>query len=303
MLQKALRLGLLADDSAGLGELLSQLQSTQHHIICSVLMRSHSLPLREDVDAWIVSVADPDGEVGQVLESLHDNDVPYLLMEAGSIRARLKNLLSKIYEAVASPHHGVRAKSRPRKVWVLAASAGGPESVLKFFECLQDKAGHDAFIYAQHLDSEALPTLFDVASKTTSMAVSHCISGAFVEAGKVYIVDPEQAFEITENGRIVATQQAWSGAYKPSLNQVIARVGRVFRQRSGAIVFSGMGDDGAGACRMMHAYGGTVLIQTFDSCAVDSMPRSVKRYVAETASATVEELAKKVAEIGLESEV
>ena len=296
MVEQSLRLGLLAEDSVGLGQLVSQLRNTPHQIAYSVLIRAHSLPLREDVDAWLVGIGEHSEEADMVIDWLHERDIPHLLLDANSKRSSVDNLINKIYETVNASKHGLLVQKKPARVWVLAASTGGPEAVAQFLGMLDTSAQKDAFIYAQHIEAHSLPALMTGVKANTSMSVSYCVSGSFIEAGHVYIVDPLRAFELTPSGRFISVGQPWSGVYQPSINQVIAKVARNYRNRSGALVFSGMGDDGAESSRLMHAVGGQVLIQSFDSCAVDSMPRSVADKVDQVFNGSITELAEKVME-------
>ena len=167
---------------------------------------------------------------------------------------------------------------------------------MAFLALLDQSAKQDAFIYAQHIDSHALPVLISSVEAKSFLTVSRCESGEFIEAGTIYVVDPECAFEMTDSGRFVMTDKGWSGVYKPSINQVIAIVARYYRARSGAVVFSGMGDDGADSCRLMQAVGGVIMTQALDTCAVDSMPRVVNGCVDVLLSGTIEQLAQKVSE-------
>ena len=60
---------------------------------------------------------------------------------------------------------------------------------------------------------------------------------------------------------------------------------------AGAIVFSGMGDDGATGCRSMAEYGGIVWAQDVDSCVISSMPDQARKTNNVTFSANPQKLA------------
>ena len=93
----------------------------------------------------------------------------------------------------------------------------------------------------------------------------------------VYLISPLHQIELLEGGVLSPLPDPWGGRYRPSIDQVIAKVARVYRDRGGAIVFTGMGDDGANSCTMLHHRGGQVWIQSAASCAIDSMPVSVEK--------------------------
>ena len=118
--------------------------------------------------------------------------------------------------------------------------------------------------------------------------------GLVIEPGVVYLVSPDREFEIQAGRQIVETGCSWKGPYKPSIDQVVSKVARVFGVRSAAIIFSGMADDGAAAVRFIHAAGGTIMTQQESTCAVDSMPNSALATGCVDFSGSAVELARQV---------
>lgn len=295
MTNRALNIGLLADNAEGLGELVSRLRDTSLKQACSVLMRAHSLPLRKDIDVWVLNISDQSADAELFLDWLHDRNVPHLILETGASKVSARGLAEKINEAFSSAQYSERVIQRPNRIWVLAASTGGPEALAVFLTTLGMQATCDAFIYVQHIEPHSFQALLTTVKANTLLKVNECSAGIFLEAGHIYVVDPVQAFSLSGSGRILAQNETWSGIYTPSIDQVIAKVARVYRSRSGAIVFSGMGSDGAASSRLMQALGGTIFTQSLDSCTVDSMPRSVIEQIDVAFSGTAEALANKVA--------
>jgi chemosensory pili system protein ChpB (putative protein-glutamate methylesterase) len=76
----------------------------------------------------------------------------------------------------------------------------------------------------------------------------------------------------------------------------MTRVAERYANRSGAIVFSGMGDDGVEGCRAVVAHGGTVWAQEAESCLVSSMPDHVRAAGLASFSGSPELLALKLTE-------
>ena len=75
---------------------------------------------------------------------------------------------------------------------------------------------------------------------------------------------------------IVKTKDEWEGIYSPSINQVMRLVAEQYGKKSGAIIFSGMGDDSAAAAEYMDSVGGPIWAQTAETCANSSQPDSIR---------------------------
>ena len=71
---------------------------------------------------------------------------------------------------------------------------------------------------------------------------------------------------------------------------------RVFAKRGGAIIFTGMGDDGARSSKLLRYRGGEVWVQEADSCAIDSMPISVQSFTEPHVLGTPQQLAEQFVE-------
>jgi len=324
-------IGLLADNAEELGKLVAMLRGGAYQVECAIVMSRDCLPLRDDIDVWLIRVgqdADDSEEVSLVLDWLQEQDRTFVLQDVNqtasmepatqtstgalpgiltetllettsgaSREAMQRTLLQKLDETFASLRRDEKntKKPEPIKVWVLAASTGGPEAVSEFLQslgaCSEQAAAQCAFIYVQHIEAYAFASLVSKVNAHSELEVQECIAGERIQAGRIYVAHPEQAFGISESRRFVATTEPWKGDYQPSVNQVIAKVARIYRQQSGAIVFTGMGDDGADSARLMSAMGGEVMVQSFDSCTVDSMPKCASEATNISLCASIADLA------------
>ncbi|MBL4866267.1 MAG: hypothetical protein JKY67_07825 [Pseudomonadales bacterium] len=169
-----------------------------------------------------------------------------------------------------------RAKGEvPDQIWVLGASLGGPASVKLFLDQLP-RGLPIAFVLAQHIDSGFQEVLAQVLGRHNSFNVSVAENHQYLSAGDVVIVPVSFVIQFTQEGEIVVTDELWNGPYAPSIDQVMLSVVSVFGEKSGAIIFSGMGDDGSVAGPQMQNLGGVVWAQSADSCANSSQPDSIR---------------------------
>ena len=161
-----------------------------------------------------------------------------------------------------------------RQVWILGASLGGPAAVKEFLDHLP--AGLPVgFVYAQHIDAHFTSVLARVLGRHAHYRLVEARADEPIRCGEVTLVPVEQEMFLDEDGLIQFRDQAWPGPYGPSIDQVMLNLADHFGTRCHAILFSGMGNDGAIAAPLLQAYGSHIWVQSSASCGNSSMPDSV----------------------------
>lgn len=163
-----------------------------------------------------------------------------------------------------------------RLVCLLGASLGGPAAVKEFLDCLPDGLPV-AFVLAQHIDGRMVGVLPSVLSRHNRLRIR--LAGEASDRlrnGEVVVAPVAQEIDFTSEGEILARDKGWDGPYSPSIDQVLANLTRRFGKRVGALVFSGMGGDGAISAPLLRDAGGFVWAQSSDTCACPSQPESVR---------------------------
>jgi len=292
-----LNLGLLADTSIQLSNLESIVTNANFEVASTMLTRLENLDLLPEVDVWVVRLDLEDACSQAFAERLDGLDIPVIYDEADScsslnIEDRAKRFSRKIEACGLLPQNHDRDRHRAEQVWVLAASAGGPEAVIEFIKSLPAEVPEVAFVYVQHMDENMSDALAKSIRRNTDWQVFYCETPHIIYEKSVYLISPSNQIEFNDVGTLVPTKMSWVGPYRPSVDQVIAKVWRKYGRNSGVIVFSGMGDDGAKTCVMIKNAGGQVWVQSPESCAVDSMPREVINTQCVSYVGTPEQLAR-----------
>ena len=109
--------------------------------------------------------------------------------------------------------------------------------------------------------------------------------------GQVTVIPVEREWGLTPEGTLTEKDTAWPGPYGPSIDQVLLNFGDHFGARCHAILFSGMGNDGAVAAPMLRAFGSNIWVQTSETCANSAMPEAVAATGCTSLSGSPEELA------------
>jgi chemosensory pili system protein ChpB (putative protein-glutamate methylesterase) len=190
----------------------------------------------------------------------------------------------------------LRAKSThrlARNVWVLGASLGGPEALKRFLRALPADIPA-AFIVAQHLGANFVSLLAEQLNRVTALNVMAPKDGHLFQHQDVIVTPVGEHLLINPIGNIELDVLAEETSYSPSIDLVIRDVADRFGKLAGAIIFSGMGDDGKQGCQYMLSKGGQVWLQTAESCVVSSMPDNVKKVCQPQFIGNPEQLAKQL---------
>ena len=177
----------------------------------------------------------------------------------------------------------------PAEVWGLGASIGGPQALKRFLSRLPADLPF-GFVLAQHIGGNFLDLLAHQLDRVTPLAVRVAADGAVLRAGDVLVVPVGRAPAFCADGR-VRLRPLGESVYDPSIDRTLEAVAAAWGERAGAILFSGMGDDGLRGCHEIVRRGGTVWAQEPESCVVSSMADQARERGYVGFSGTPEQLA------------
>ncbi len=191
------------------------------------------------------------------------------------------------------------AKDNDQTVWVLGASLGGPIVVKNFLEQL-DEIPKACFILAQHIGDGFADLLASQLNRATKLKVVTAENGTMIEDGVVIIAPVEQRLMIHQEGVVSIAPENRKSIYKPCIDFVMEEVAECYGEKSGAIIFSGMGDDGSIGSAAIKEYGGIIWAQDAETCAISSMPDCARETGNVSFTGTPEELGDKlIVELGV----
>lgn len=181
-------------------------------------------------------------------------------------------------------------------VWVLGASIGGPHASKQFLAALAPGLPL-AFILAQHIGTNFIALLARQLDQVSSYRVLPAQSGKILCHQQVVLAPVDEDIDIDAEGRMQCTPVVDSHAlYRPSIDAVFMKIAQRYGNNSGAIIFSGMGNDGVEGARAIAAQGGQVWAQDCASCLVSSMPDRARMAKVVSFSGTPEALARKLSQ-------
>jgi two-component system chemotaxis response regulator CheB/chemosensory pili system protein ChpB (putative protein-glutamate methylesterase) len=181
---------------------------------------------------------------------------------------------SEPHEAWLDPD-AVVVPAKVRRVWVLGASIGGPESVREFLAGLP-RDYPALFLLAQHLGHEFVDLMARQLAKATALTVRLPTHGERIGHGEIAVVPATHRLQVDPEGIVVLERDTARGEYSPSIDRVLRDVADRFGPAAGAIIFSGMSEDAIEGSRYLAEKGGRVYAQDPDTCVVSAMVDGVR---------------------------
>ena len=231
---------------------------------------------------------EPDPE--PILKSISEQQSPKLELELESLETVAPSTLETSEPTPEAKDHPDGAATN---IWVLGASLGGPQAVRQFLAATKADLPV-AFLLAQHIGANHIELLAEQLNRITPLKVISGTSGYLLRHHEVVLAPADKHISITQDGYLSLSPAPAGAIYSPSINNVITAVAERYGRRAGAIVFSGMGDDGASGCKAMADHGGVVWAQNIESCVISSMPDQARKTHSVTYSADPSCLAEKL---------
>lgn len=252
-------------------------------------------------DLWLLDMAEDSPLVDWLLDH---SEVPVLLgndeippQKDEEYPRWQRRLYTKLGQLVGAPPTvpqlatlAVRPAASPCSVWLLGASLGGPAAVKGFLDSLPATLPV-AFIYAQHIDAGFEHQLPRILGRENAWRVRNCEEGSRLEPGEVLVAPITRALKFGSDGQVCMQDHPWPGAYQPGIEALLDEVAGAFAPLCGAIIFSGMGEDGVAACGRMRQRGMQVWTQNAESAACATMPQAVQEAGFSSLQGSPEQLA------------
>ena len=176
---------------------------------------------------------------------------------------------------------------------MLGASLGGPEALKRFLSEIPADLPV-AFIIAQHLGEKFVSLLAEQLDRYTEFNVFVPDNGHVVRHHEVLVTPTDVHIDINPIGAVELKEINESIKYTPSINHAIFHIAKRYKSNAGAIIFSGMCDDGVEGCEKLVANGGQVWVQDPESCVISAMSESVSKSVPVKFTGTPETLAQQL---------
>ncbi len=162
----------------------------------------------------------------------------------------------------------------PSFVVGIGASAGGLESLVKFFGELHADTGM-AFVVVQHLSPDFKSMMNELLARHTTMPIRIVKEGVLIRPNEVYLIPPNKEMTITHGRLHLTSRDPKQGLCLP-IDTFLRSLALDCGPRAVGVILSGTGSDGSQGIREIVKAGGLVLSESASSAKFDGMPRSAE---------------------------
>jgi len=161
-----------------------------------------------------------------------------------------------------------------QRVCILSGSLGAVSALRRFFTAI-DAVLPVAFIVAIPTAPDIVPLLCNFIAPNTPMRVLPALSGHTLCHGDILVVPSNRVMQVDEDKKIQLVS-AVDGVTNP-VDDLMRSLSSHFGPNLGAIVFSGLGEDGQQGCGAIARQGGEVWTQSVESCQFQRLPQHINR--------------------------
>ncbi len=192
---------------------------------------------------------------------------------------------------------GSLGRTGPRATIVsICASTGGPAALAALLPAIAPVTSSAPILIVQHVLAGFDEALADWLAQVTQLPVRIATQGMPLRPGVICLA-PEGKHLIAQSPHIIGVVETPAiASHRPSGTPLFESVARHFGDGALAVMLTGMGNDGVDGLRAVKSAGGSVLVQSPDTCVVSGMPGAAIARGYADAILPIEELALEIVE-------
>ena len=161
----------------------------------------------------------------------------------------------------------------PLAYLALGASTGGPEALRILLTSLKADLRVPVLL-VQHMSEGFLTGFADWLSGSTGLPIRLGVNGVMPSPGTVHLAPEGCHMELDATGRIRLREAEVSGLHAPSVDRLFKSLARHHAPATGALLLTGMGQDGAAGLLELRQGGARTAVQDEASSVVFGMPKA-----------------------------
>jgi two-component system, chemotaxis family, protein-glutamate methylesterase/glutaminase len=176
---------------------------------------------------------------------------------------------------IAPEKRMVASLNSPTRVFAIGISTGGPQALQYLLPQLPaDFPG--TILIVQHMPEGFTAMFAKRLDEICSIRVKEAQSGDLLQAGRALVSTGNRHLKVKRlplGDVAVLSDDPRVNGHRPSCDVLFRSVAEEYREKTVAIIMTGMGDDGAEGLGQVKASGGLTIAQNEDSCVVFGMPK------------------------------
>lgn len=184
----------------------------------------------------------------------------------------------------------------PAQLVVICGSTGGPAALSKLLRESASSLERVGILVVQHIMSGFAETFAEWLESVSGVPVAVAQDGDSIRPGRVLLAPDGHHLVVESRSLVRVSAAAPVGAHRPSGTVLFESAARAFGRDLLAVLLTGMGEDGVKGLGVVRERGGTILVQSPESCIVPGMPEAAIRARLPHAVLGLEELAREIVE-------
>ncbi len=219
--------------------------------------------------------------------------VDFVTKPSGSVSMDFRKIGSELVEKIHSamkidlshillkkkPVAGLKLKSMvSSKIVVIGSSTGGPRSLDLVIPPLP-KEFPAPILIVQHMPHGFTKSLAQRLDRISNLSVKEAEEGDEIKPGWVYIAPGDYHMGIKHQDRksviFLDKRTEKINNVRPSVDYTLDKVAEIYKEKTVAVILTGMGRDGAKGAFKVKFFKGTVIAESQETCVVYGMPKAV----------------------------
>ena len=143
-----------------------------------------------------------------------------------------------------------------------------------------DNAFSPAFIIAQHMSDEFIPSFVNQLQQYSDLTVSPACDNARIQSGQIYVCSLMTKLIHNREGLKFSQRLDKTQRFNPDIDYLFESAAVVAKTKPTlGVILTGVGDDGARGCKALHDAGGQCIVESESTAIVYGMPMQAKRLV------------------------
>ena len=176
-------------------------------------------------------------------------------------------------DIIVSPANKNGSVESARRIVVIGASTGGPNTILQILKGMPKKL-NAGMIIVQHIDADFAQGVVECFNLSSPIEVMCARSGEQIKNNKAYMVVGNQDL-VVHHGPIMAYQPFTPNAiYTPTIDVTMNSIARMYGSKAIGVILTGMGSDGAKGLMAIRKAGGRTIAQDETTSLIYGMPKA-----------------------------